>query len=37
MFEHLAANGERICEEAELDILVLHLHSVVDYCFTVER
>ena len=33
----IAANVERVCEEAELAFLLLHLRSVVDYCFTVER
>jgi hypothetical protein len=33
----LIANTERICEEAEFDVLPLHLHSKVDYGFSVEK
>jgi hypothetical protein len=35
--DELIANVERICEEAVLIFLLLHLPSVVDYCFAVER
>jgi hypothetical protein len=33
----MTANRERICEEVKLDVMLLQLRSVVDYCFTVER
>jgi hypothetical protein len=33
----IAYNVEGICKEAEVDVLLLQLHSSVDYCFIVER
>jgi hypothetical protein len=33
----LACNAERICEEAEVAILLLHLRCAVELCFVVER